>query len=458
MTKTTPQLAVRKQQQLQKSIQRFGKISKLAMRAGKEIIDDDICDLGVVEMDIGKNIKGEKTGDDGDDVDVMEEEKKEKGQKEEIGMIRSTEALVIETKPMEETSSSLPLRKRVRFAEGDIDGQGDQPQLRSVLVTGRKHTRFSDESQADSAKQEVRKRKRVTFDDDDDEIGKDDKSDVVKHSPSSDTAIQKIHSSICSSTSASSKSEAVYRAGISESLEDFQSSSKRRRNTLLSSNRLLAGQQYLNDLKTDAANAREKAGKAEKSLPKAFSIYQERQKLDEKENIAQPEQAADNDTDSSRAQNRNDVSTRNQSLLDRILAKQQWLAALPQAPSKAERERRTALHRAEEIVAMLTLLAGRERASGFGERQGNTSPRVSFPLQVLVKSVQGSMRSPMASEEVLKCLEVLEEEVGPAGFLRIVRTGGVCAVVVCPRLRPAMSELRDRVEEALAVDGKAREA
>ena len=57
----------------------------------------------------------------------------------------------------------------------------------------------------------------------------------------------------------------------------------------------------------------------------------------------------------------------------------------------------------------------------------------------------------MASEEVLKCLEVLEAEVGPAGFVKVVRTGGVCAVVVCPRLRPAVADLRKRVEEALAI-------
>ena len=431
----TPKLVARKQQQqLQKSIQRFGTISKLATCAGKEMNHDEMCDWGKVE-NTRKRMKGEGNGYYSDVHDIEEETDKA------IGMIRSTAALVIETKSEEEISSQLPVKKRVRFAVQNKDEDEDKPRLRSVLVTGQK--------------QDIRKRKRVTFHDDGDNIDEDDKDDAIEPSKSPDTAMHNIHSSTCSLTSTPSKSEAIYRAGISESLQGFQSPSKRQRNTLLSSTRLLAGKRRLNELKADAADAREKAGKTEKSLPKAFSIYQEQQKLRDKENIAQPEEVADDGIDSVRVQNRNDASTRNQSLLDRILAKQQWLAALPQAPSKAERERRAALHRAEEVVGMLTLLAGRDRASGFGERQANVSPRMSFPLQVLVKSVQGSIRSPMASEEVLKCLEVLEEEVGPAGFVRIVRTSGVCAVVVCPRLRPAMSELRERVEEALAVEGKA---
>ena len=468
-------LAVQKQQQQQqqkkwqqKGIQRFGRISKLATRVGKAI-EEDLITASSLSVDAKHGVERKRK------VDCVGEEKdRNDGDDEENGMIRSTAALKIEmSSEMMLSSPPSRLQNRERFSAGEGEEQTQSQtqtqkptqkptqQLRSVLVTEQKKAQLSQHSQPGAAKQELRKRKRVTFDNDENDENDDELNGISVSSLAIDATTRNSTLSSRSSTRKTLTSEAIYRAGISESAHSSQSPSKRPRNALLSSTRLLAGQLRLDDIKTDAASAREKASRIDKALPKAFSICEERQKLEgEKNEAMNPEESTANDIKSPKLERNYDVSTRNQSLLDRILAKQQWLAALPQAPTKAERERRAALHRVEEVVAVLTLLAGRNRASEFGGlgggigEAGSVNRRASFPLQVLVKNVQGSVRSPMASEEVLKCLEVLEEEIGPAGFVKVLRTGGVCAVVICPRLRPAVGDLRKRVEEALAVEGK----
>ncbi|OCL05060.1 hypothetical protein AOQ84DRAFT_299627 [Glonium stellatum] len=119
------------------------------------------------------------------------------------------------------------------------------------------------------------------------------------------------------------------------------------------------------------------------------------------------------------------ASTRKLDLLDRVLAKQALQASLPNPPSAAELQRKAALQRAEEVLAVLSLLAA---GKGLGQR-------VSFSMTALVQSLQGSVRSPISKDEAIRCVELLAEEVAP-GYVGLVRMGSMCSVVVNQAARP----------------------
>lgn len=117
------------------------------------------------------------------------------------------------------------------------------------------------------------------------------------------------------------------------------------------------------------------------------------------------------------------ASVRKSNLLDRILAKEALAASGPAAPSPAEQQRRAALQRSEEVLRILSLLT-----AGKGSR-------VSFSMAALVQSLQGSIRSPLSRDEVMKCVEVLAQEVAP-GYVNVVKLGAISSVVVMPGMRP----------------------
>lgn len=125
---------------------------------------------------------------------------------------------------------------------------------------------------------------------------------------------------------------------------------------------------------------------------------------------------------------------RSLSLLDRIQKKEALAASLPKAPTKEERERRAALQRSEELLEIINLLA---LAKG-------GAARASFPLASLVASIQSSIRSPMAKDDVLRCIKVLTIEVAP-GHVSMVTFGSVVGVVVDRNRRPPMAEIRERL-------------
>ncbi len=132
------------------------------------------------------------------------------------------------------------------------------------------------------------------------------------------------------------------------------------------------------------------------------------------------------------------VASRKQALLDRIIAKQRLQASLPDAPSKEQLERRAALQRAESIMRVVGMLAATKA----------TGQRVSFSLQMLVQSVQGSVRSPISADETVRCLEVLADELVP-GYVRLVKTGSVVGVVIDQSCKTSSSELNARLSIAL---------
>lgn len=130
------------------------------------------------------------------------------------------------------------------------------------------------------------------------------------------------------------------------------------------------------------------------------------------------------------------VLSRGTSLLDRILAKQILSASLPSGPTKLQLERRAALHRIEDIARTLDMLAG-------------AKARITLSMPAMVQQLQQSLRNPISREEVEQCLGLMASEITP-GFVRVVESGAVKAVVVCRGARVGVEELRERVAKACA--------
>lgn len=130
------------------------------------------------------------------------------------------------------------------------------------------------------------------------------------------------------------------------------------------------------------------------------------------------------------------TQNRGTALLDRILAKQSMASTLPAGPTKSQLERKSALHRIEEIARILSLLA-------------SSKERCSFSMQVVTQQLQQSLRNPISREEVERCLELMSREIVPA-FLKVVHSGEVKAITITKNGSVALDELRERVQRACA--------
>ncbi|KAF4541137.1 DNA mismatch repair protein msh-2 [Lasiodiplodia theobromae] len=128
------------------------------------------------------------------------------------------------------------------------------------------------------------------------------------------------------------------------------------------------------------------------------------------------------------------------SLLDRILAKQAAAAAAPAGPTPEARARKAALHRCEDVLATLSLLATTSGSSSM-------SSRVSFPFPRLVRDIQTSSRSPIGPEEVKKVVEVLASDIVP-GYVSLMKMGTLEAVVVNKNQAVGNAEVRRRLVAA----------
>lgn len=131
------------------------------------------------------------------------------------------------------------------------------------------------------------------------------------------------------------------------------------------------------------------------------------------------------------------ASSRADSLLDRIRAKQMHAASLPARPTKDQLDRIAALQRVEEVMSILDLLVA---AKGQG-------PRASFSLPSLVQNIQNSLRSPMAKEEAERCLVVMEKEVA-VGYVKCLRMGSMSGVVVDTGAKPRRDVLLANLKAA----------
>ncbi|SMY19219.1 unnamed protein product [Zymoseptoria tritici ST99CH_1A5] len=130
------------------------------------------------------------------------------------------------------------------------------------------------------------------------------------------------------------------------------------------------------------------------------------------------------------------AQNRGTALLDRILAKQTLASTLPAGPTKSQLERRSALHRIEEITRILSMLAG-------------VKQRCSLSMQVVTQQLQQSLRNPISREEVERCLDLMSEEIVPS-FVKVVSSGEVKGVMITKAGNVGLVELRERVEKACA--------
>ncbi|KAK4121122.1 hypothetical protein N657DRAFT_648493 [Parathielavia appendiculata] len=129
-------------------------------------------------------------------------------------------------------------------------------------------------------------------------------------------------------------------------------------------------------------------------------------------------------------------------LLDRIRLKETILSQQQHTqnnkPSPADLQRRSALHRAADVAAVIGMLC---KAQG---QQG----RVSFSMAALMVRLKDSVRTPASQEDAAACVRLLAEEVVP-GWLRIVKIGGRENVVCETARQPTKAEVEGRVRVLL---------
>lgn len=127
------------------------------------------------------------------------------------------------------------------------------------------------------------------------------------------------------------------------------------------------------------------------------------------------------------------------SLLERLRLKEEQLASLAATgPTAAELERQSALQRAEDIGAVIAMLAKSASSAGMGGR-------VSFTMPILLQKLKDSLRVPVSKEEGVVCVRLLASEIAPE-WLRIVTIGGKENVVITVARAPSSGMLTERVK------------
>ncbi|KAL8714010.1 MAG: hypothetical protein Q9220_002156 [cf. Caloplaca sp. 1 TL-2023] len=117
------------------------------------------------------------------------------------------------------------------------------------------------------------------------------------------------------------------------------------------------------------------------------------------------------------------LAARKSSLLDRILHKQASLAQ-QKALTPAQTQRLSALHRIEEIVPVLELLA-----SSSSSKSLSGSSTTSFSMPMIIQHLQMSLRNPIEKDLAARAMRVLGEEVAPR-WVSVREVGRLVAVVV----------------------------
>jgi hypothetical protein len=125
-------------------------------------------------------------------------------------------------------------------------------------------------------------------------------------------------------------------------------------------------------------------------------------------------------------------------LLERLRAKQLHQSTLPPPPSKAELDRKQALQRIDEVVAVLTILS---TSSSVGQQ------RISFTMPTVLGKLKDSFRTPISKEEGDICVRLLASEIAPE-WVKIAKMGKVEAIVVNRDERPQEQDIRKRVRRA----------
>jgi hypothetical protein len=149
---------------------------------------------------------------------------------------------------------------------------------------------------------------------------------------------------------------------------------------------------------------------------------------------AKAEEASPQTPTTSLAKDTLGVQNRNTSLLDRILAKQALAANLPAGPTRTELQRKSALHRVEDVARVLEILAAGQ-------------PRASFSMTALVQHLQQSLRTPITREEVERCVKIMAGEIMPS-FVKVIAGNGMSGVVVTRGGKIGFADLKERLANA----------
>lgn len=125
-------------------------------------------------------------------------------------------------------------------------------------------------------------------------------------------------------------------------------------------------------------------------------------------------------------------------LLERIKMKEVELKNMPAGPTPQELQRQAALHRAEDVAAVIGMLC---KASG-------GQARVSFTMQQVLTKLKDSLRTPISREDAGICVRLLAAEVTPE-WIRVVKLGAREMVVVAVAGQPSLTVLKERVGKLL---------
>lgn len=141
--------------------------------------------------------------------------------------------------------------------------------------------------------------------------------------------------------------------------------------------------------------------------------------------------------------NSSNTNSSSLSLLERLRLKETQLAILAaNGPTSADLERRAALQRADDVSAVVAMMAKSAPAAGMGGR-------VSFTMATVLQKLKDSLRLPISKEEAAACVRLLAGEVAPE-WLRIVVVSGKENVVVTMGRAPSSATVVERVK-ALSV-------
>lgn len=124
------------------------------------------------------------------------------------------------------------------------------------------------------------------------------------------------------------------------------------------------------------------------------------------------------------------------SLLERLRMKAEEKKSAPPPMSKEELERRAALGRLEEVVAVLTLLST-------GTSVGQA--RVSFTLPTVLGKLKDSFKTPIAKSEAEMCIRLLSGEIAPE-WCKLVKMGRGEAIVMSTEARPTDEVFAERIK------------
>lgn len=159
------------------------------------------------------------------------------------------------------------------------------------------------------------------------------------------------------------------------------------------------------------------------------------------------------------------ATTRNDSLLSRIRAKQLHQSTLAPPPDQASILRKSALQRLQEIIPVLEILAasasrssapdppdfppGQPPSSAANQAPPLQAGTCSYTMATLVQHLQMSLRNPIAKDDAIRCVRLLAAEVAPA-WIGVRELGKVVGVTVRKGRQLGREEVARRIEELVA--------